>query len=116
MQAGRLRHRIVIEELAVTLDSDGDQVETWVPIGPALPAEIKPLSGRELIAAQAVQSKVATRIVMRYRPGFEPLPHQMRAVHRATVYSIEAVIPDPHSGRQWMTLQCSSGVRHVREA
>lgn len=116
MQAGRLRHRVTIEEHIVTLDSDGAQETAWVAIGSPLPAEIVPLSGRELIAAAAVQSKVSTRIVMRWRPGFEPLQHPMRAVHRGTVYSIEAVIRDPISGRHRMILQCSSGVRHVNEA
>jgi hypothetical protein len=40
----------------------------------------------------------------------------MRVVHRDTIYTIEAVIPDNHSGRHWLTLQCSSGVRHVLES
>lgn len=112
MQAGRLRHRVTVEELLVTLDSDGDQVETWAPIGPPLPAEITPLSGRDLIAAQAVNSVVTTRIKMRYRPGFKA---SMRAVHRETVYSIAAVVPDPGSGFKWVTLLCSSGAAHVNQ-
>lgn len=110
MRAGRLRHRVTIEELVVTLDSDGDQVEAWQAIGPALPAEIAPLSGRELIAAQAVNSVVTTRIVVRHRPG---LKASMRVVHRDTVYNIGAVVPDPKSGIGWVTLLCTSGAEHV---
>lgn len=114
MEPGRLRHRVTIEELVVTLDSDGGQVEDWVPMTPLLPAEITPLSGRELIAAQATQSKVATRIVLRYRPGLDKA--SMRIVHRQTIYSVEAWIPDPKSGRRWTTAMCTSGVQHVNEA
>lgn len=108
MRAGRLRHRVQFQSLVVELDSDGAQVETWVDAFPALiPAEIKALSGRALIAAQAVQSKVNTAIVVRYRTGFLP---SMRGLHRGVIYNIEAVIPDPDSGITHLSLQCSSGV------
>jgi SPP1 family predicted phage head-tail adaptor len=105
--AGRFRHRVTFEELVTTLDSDGAQDEGWVMFGGRpLPAEIVALSGRELIAAQAVNSKVTTRIRLRYRPGFNP---SMRAVHRGTTYNIEGVIPDPDSNQRFVTLICSSG-------
>lgn len=107
MNPGRLRHRVTIEQVETADDSDGMRTETWTPIGPALPAEILPLSGGELLAAATAQSKVTTRIRMRYRPGLVAL--EMRARHRDTVYTIEAVIPDPTSGTRWVTLQCSSG-------
>ena len=108
MRAGRLRHRISIEELVSGLDSDGAQEESWLPIVSRLvPAEITALSGRELIAAEATQSKVSSRIRIHYIDG---LKASMRAVHRETVYNIEAVIPDPDSMRRFVTLLCSSGV------
>lgn len=109
LPAGRLRHRVAFEELVTDLDSDGAMVPTWVPFGDGrpLPAEIVPLSGRELIAAQAVQSKVTARLRVRYRPGFTA---SMRAVHRGTIYNIEGVIPDPDSGVRFVTLLCSSSV------
>lgn len=108
MQAGRLRHLVAFDELVVDVDSDGAQVEHWIPaFGGPLSAEITALSGRELIAAQAVQSKVNTRIRVRYRPGFRA---SMRAIHRGVIYNIEAVIPDPDSGIEYVTLLTSAGV------
>jgi SPP1 family predicted phage head-tail adaptor len=108
MDPGCFRHRVTFEELITDLDSDGKMVEDWVsPFPRAISAEIMPLSGRELIASQSVQSKVSTRIKVRYRPGFKP---SMRGVHRSTIYNIEAVIPDPDSGISYLTLLCSSGV------
>lgn len=108
ISAGRLRHRMSFEEFAgIELDSDGAQVEVWLPAMEGIPAEITALSGRELIAAQAVQSKVSTRILVRYRPGFSA---KMRGLHRGVIYNIEAVIPDPESGREHLTLLCTSGV------
>jgi len=106
--AGALRHRITVEQLVVEHDSNGATVETWSDaFGRMLSAEILPLSGRELMAAQAVQSQVNTRIRLRHRPG---LAAAMRAVHRGTVYDIQAVVPDPGSGTGWVTLMCASGV------
>ncbi len=113
MEPGRLRHRVTFEELTVTQDTDGAQEESWTPLfDRPISCEIKALSGRELIAAQAVQSKVSTRIVTRYRPGFKP---SMRALHRGVVYGVEAVIPDPESGIHWVTLMCTSGLQFVNE-
>lgn len=107
LPAGRLRHRVTIEELASELDSDGAQVDSWITFGDgrALPAEISPLSARELIAAQAVHSKVTTRIRLRYRTG---ITAAMRVRHRDMVYEIEGVIPDPDSGRRFITLMTTS--------
>lgn len=106
--AGRLRHRVRVEDLVTVLDSNGASEEDWADVfGRLLPAEIKPLSGNELLAAAATQSKVTTRIVMRYRAQARA---RMRVVHRETLYNIEAVVPDPESGFTWMTLHCSTGV------
>lgn len=106
--AGALRHRGRIEQLVVELDSDGERTETWVDaFGVLLPAEIAPLSGRELVAAAAVQSKVAVRIRVRYRPGISA---SMRFLHRDVAYGIEAVTPDTGSGVGYLTLHCTQGV------
>lgn len=106
MKIGPLRHRITIEELTTSQDSDGALEEAWLPIGPPVSASIVALSGRELIAAAAVQSKVGTRITMRYRPGIKAA---QRVLHRGLIYNIDAVIPDMKSGVHSLTLQCSSG-------
>lgn len=107
MRIGRLRHRVTFEEQVTAQDEAGQPVITWVAAFPrAISADIMPLSGKELIAAQGEQSKVSSRIKVRYRPGFSS---KMRGVHRGTVYNIEAVIPDTESGVHWITLLCSSG-------
>jgi SPP1 family predicted phage head-tail adaptor len=107
MKAGRLRHRVDIQTLTIVLDSDGATEETWLSVVPKLiPARIIPLSGRELIAADAVQSKINTRIVIRYIAG---IIARMRVVHRGEIFNIESVIPDAKSGTSYLTLNCTSG-------
>jgi SPP1 family predicted phage head-tail adaptor len=108
MRAGKLRHIVDFEAKVTTLDSDGRTVETWVGVFDApLRCSVEALSGRELIAAASVNSKVNTRIVTRYKPGIEA---SQRAVLAETYFNIEAVIPDPHSRNRHVTLLCSSGV------
>lgn len=119
MQAGRLRHWLTFEDLLVTLDSDGAQVEEWVPAfqtNSRMPCDVVALSGRELLAAQATQSKVSTRIVTRYRPGFRArmrawdLDPAIAPEGQGTIYNIEAIIPDPDSRIRYVTMLASSGV------
>ncbi len=126
MRSGRLRHWLTFQVLAVDLDTEtGIQTEEWAPafdLNWRMPVDVVALSGRELIAAQSVHSKVSTRLTVRYRPGFNA---RMRAWFQdpdlvdsfgepvypmATVYNVEAVIPDPDSRRRSVTLLCSDGV------
>ena len=96
LPAGALRHRVRFEALIVDVDSHGATVEDWIdPFGRLISAEIAPLSGRELIAAQGLHSKVNARIRIRARSG---IGASMRAIHRELTYNIEAVIPDPRAG------------------
>ena len=108
IKAGKLRHLVTFQTPTVEIDSNGDATEAWTDAFGAqqISAQIEPLSGRELIAAQQVHSRVSTRITVRYRPGILP---EMRVVHRGTYYNIEAVIPDPDSGFRHVTLLCYSG-------
>lgn len=112
MDAGRLRHWLLFERLVVELDSDGAKVESWVnafDTSPTMPCEITPLSGRELMAAQAVQSVVTHRLRVRSRPGFVAALRARNPVS-GVVYNIEAVIPDPESGIRYVTMLATVGL------
>ena len=109
-RAGDMRDWLTFEDLSTEQDSDGNTDDVWVPAFPTnsrMPAQLSPLSGRELIAAQAVQSLVTCRIRMRYRAG---ITARMRARQGNFVYNILAVVPDPGSGIEFLTLLCSSGI------
>lgn len=106
MKAGQLRHIGVIEALVTTQDADSGAVqEDWQEFARVC-AHIRPLSGREFIAAQAVQAGVNTRITIRHREGVRP---SMRFRYRGTLYDIRAVLPDPTLKRH-INLICESGV------
>ncbi|AZL69206.1 phage head closure protein [Pseudomonas oryziphila] len=111
MQAGKLRHRIDIEEKTTPRDlATGEYGEPeWVARWEKCPARIEPLSARDLVAAQAAQSQATTRIVIRYRAGVLPT---MRAIYRGEVYSFEGPpLEDPKSGLEYLTILASKGVK-----
>lgn len=107
MQAGKLRHRVTIQEPVQLQDSEsGGVVPSWLDIATVW-AEVYPLSAREFISAQAEQSEVTTRITIRYRPG---ITNKHRILFRQQVFNITGVLPDPDSGMEYLTLPCSEGV------
>ena len=107
MRAGTLRHRVTLQALTETVDPDtGYRDKLWADVA-QLSADITPLSGREYIAAAASQSAVSTRITIRYWPG---VTAAMRLKQGDVLYNIEAVLPDKGSGREYLTLMCSTGV------
>lgn len=106
--AGKLRHRVSIQQKKISQNPvSGELTETWVDVWTNVPASIEALSAREYIAAQAVQSQVSARITIRFRPG---ITAAMRILHNGQIYNIQGVLPDPDSGRSWLTLPCSEGV------
>lgn len=104
----KLRHRVDFDELTHEQDSEtGNVTEVWVPVLTNVPADIIPLSGREFIAAQAIQAGVNTRVVVRY-----PLPgvtQSGRMRHGSDVYNIKTILPD-RTLRRHLSLMCESGV------
>lgn len=109
MQAGRLRHRVLLQR-AVSTQSPitGAPITQWVDVA-IVRAEVVAASAREFISAMATQSEVTTRITIRYRQG---ISNRDRILFRGKIYNIEGVLPDPVSGREYLTLPCSEGVNN----
>jgi SPP1 family predicted phage head-tail adaptor len=90
MQAGKLRHRLVIESNSPTKNSLNETVDSWSTFATVWSA-IEPLAGNERFLTQLSgdYSELTTRIRIRYRDGIN---NGMRATHRGNIYDIEAVI------------------------
>ena len=111
MQAGKLRHRIDIQEFVQVRDPETLEFgePQWITRWSKCPASVEPLSARDLVAAQAAQSQASARMVIRYRPGVLPT---MRIVYRGEPYSIEgSPLEDAKSGREYLTILASKGVK-----
>jgi SPP1 family predicted phage head-tail adaptor len=103
MQAGKLRHRITIQQLIDGQDEIGQPAQTWSDVATVW-ADIRHKSGSEAIKADQVTSTVQASIRIRYRTGINA---GMRAVHGATVYDIKSVLPDERS-REHVDLVCEA--------
>ena len=120
IEAGRLRHRIRIEQLVDLLDSNGQVIQNndtgevsraWVEVATVW-AAIEPLSAREFIQSQAIQSQITARIVIRQRDGLDA---SMRLVHLRTgradvIYNPHGFLADVESGLEYLTVPVSTGV------
>ena len=108
MRAGKLRHKVTIQAPGLTQDPvSGEMVAGWSDFA-SVWASVEPLSARDFIAAQANQSEITARIVIRYREGILPT---MRILHRGKVYAIQGALPDAKSGLEYLTIPVSEGVK-----
>ena len=104
LAAGKLRHRVTIEQPTVTQNPlTGEITEGWSTFASSIPAAIEPLSARDFIQSAAMQSEITTRITIRFITGLKP---SMRIISGATIYNIRGILPDKNSGREYITLPC----------
>lgn len=100
-----MRHRVTVEHKAETRDDYGGVTTAWSVFASSVPAAILPISGREFFAAEANQSEVSTKIVMRELAGLLP---SMRIVHNGQQYNIRAILPDATLARH-VVCMCERG-------
>lgn len=107
LAAGRLHHRITIEEPLEVVDSSGLRTKEWEVWKDRVPAHVEPLSAREFMASQAMQSGVVGKVTMRPKAG---LRADMRFLHRGQYFNLTGIIPDNNSGLEWITIPYMAGV------
>jgi SPP1 family predicted phage head-tail adaptor len=105
VKIGKLRHRIVIEQVAETQDPDGSVIETWSSFANAQ-ASIEPISGREYFAAQTTQTDMTHRINLRYIAGVKP---KMRVKFGSRIFDILSVINVGERNRE-LQLMCRESI------
>ena len=112
LEAGKLRHRVDIEQPSYTQDPfTGEPTTAWVKVHTSIPCAIEPLSVKEFLAISAEQSEVSARITLRRRDG---LTADMRLVgvcscHSGKIYNPEGWLEDLVSGREYITAPCAQG-------
>ena len=107
LEAGKLRHRIDIDDAVRVQDENGDPVVSWVPWATSIPATVEFPSGKEYFAANQIQAQVQVRFFIRYIEGVVPT---MRVRYKGVAYNLSAVLPDKDSGLSYLTLIGTAGV------
>ena len=111
LQPGKLNHRVVIQRPVQSQSlTTGAMTTTWENVATVW-AAIEPSSVREFTAASMEQSKISTRIIIRYR---DDITDEMRLYHAAkhTYYDIHGVLTDKETGYEYITLPCSTGLKY----
>lgn len=105
MQAGKLRHRVTIQQATESQDGYGEVTKTWAELVTVW-AKVHYLQGREYLQAKTVQASVNVQITMRHYAGITP---KMRAVWGSHTFDIEDVVPDDTDAR-YIVLMCTEAV------
>jgi SPP1 family predicted phage head-tail adaptor len=101
MRSGKLKNQITIQEMREVQNVYGEPETTWAVFAEPW-AAVEPLRGREFWAAQELQSRVTTRIRIRYVEGITP---KMRVLFGTRIYLINTVI-DQEEGHRETQLMC----------
>ena len=108
MRAGKLRHRVTIEQQVAGSPNQfdtGEPDEAWATFATVW-ASVRPLSGRELFLAQQAESRVEAEIEIRWITG---VTAGMRVSASGVYYNIEAII-NPEARDDRLILRCSTGL------
>lgn len=110
--AGELNRRVTVQARATTQDTYGGQDFIWTDLFTAW-ASINPMSGRELVAAQAAQSDSTHEIKMRYRSEFaNPTEVQKyRILYKARIFNVKASMNQEERNRV-VVLQAQEGLNN----
>lgn len=107
MRAGLLRHEIIIQSSTEAAGSSGDPRPRWDEVTPfaTVWASVEPLTARETILADGVNSEMTHRIQMRYLAG---LTSKHRIKFGARYFDILGVRNIDERGER-MELLCREG-------
>jgi SPP1 family predicted phage head-tail adaptor len=113
MQAGRMRHQVVIEQRSTAQDTTGAQVNTWTSLG-TFDANVSPVTGRELVTAQAIGAEISHEVTLRYDPIFaDPVAASAYRVRYGTrLFDVKGVVNDEERDRM-ITLRCTEGLSRI---
>lgn len=91
-RASNYRHRITFQKNTSTRGTTGEVVKVWA-LYATRRASVEPLSGRELFAAQQVQSETSVRIKVRYDDALAAVDvRDYQITFNSKTYDIESVI------------------------
>lgn len=105
MDVGTLRHSIrIYDKGTTTRNATGEEVPAYDKLVAEVWAAVEPLSGREWIEANQLQSGVTIRIRIRYR---DDIRAEMRVVEGTHTYHIAAPPLEQLGERRETHLMCS---------
>ncbi|EKZ6835911.1 phage head closure protein [Klebsiella pneumoniae] len=109
MHAGRLRDRVVIMNFTTIRMPDGQPVERWED-GKTIWAEVRGISGRELMSAGAEKAEATVRLWVRYRTDISSASRirVLSGAYKGDVLNVTGP-PIPGPTRTQLEILCKQG-------
>ncbi|MBO1529648.1 phage head closure protein [Psychrobacter sp. F1192] len=116
VKAGELRHRVTIQRyVSGGRDADGHLLDGEWTTHKKVYAKVTPLSTKDLLTAQAAQSEITARMMVRYKTGTS-LDTTMRVIWQGRTYAIDSLgLPDNDTGVEYTTFNLSSGAEQFKD-
>ena len=102
--AGRLRHRITIQQNTPTRDAHGGEVDSWGAVTTVW-AEISPLNGKEYFTAKQETAEITHKVRLRYNNALSGITPKMRVLFGSRTLDIESAI-NPQERNKEIILMC----------
>lgn len=112
MQAGRNRHQVMIQNAVMVRSPSGQPKQEWRDSSNPVWAEVKGISGRELIASGAEKAEATVRVWMRYRTDINAASrlHVLTGPFRGQMLEVTGPpVPDEKGSR--LEILCKQGVK-----
>lgn len=109
MDIGRFNKRITLQMRSSTLDSYGQEINSWSDVATVW-ANIKHVSGREKLKAGQVDSVLTHTVAVRYNPNFTP-PRTVdawRISYDGRYFNITSAMNINESGK-YIIFDCTEG-------
>ena len=88
IEAGKLRQSVVLQKRIEVRDRQGGVTESWLTLGHRW-ASITPLSGRELLNAEQLETDITHRVVMRWE---EKITNKHRLFMDGRIFNFQSVL------------------------
>ena len=98
---GSMRHRVSLEAPLRTGTEGGAAVVSWQLVA-GMFAQVRPVTGREIVTADGTAARVTHEVVIRHRDGVRA---EMRFLEGTRVLEIRAVL-DLEGRRRWLKCLC----------
>ena len=110
MQAGQLRHSVILQSPTGTLDSVGERSTTWTDVA-TVRASVEPLSGREEFLAAQRQATTTHRVTVRYATQISAIDASWRVKFGDRVFTIDEPPRNELEKNRQIVLLCTEGRR-----
>ncbi len=112
MNAGKLRHRILIQRPVDSGDSVTDDIPDYQDVA-WRSAEVRPVTAKEIFAAQGFVGQLDVMVTIRYEPPFDDMNNTWRLWAQNRKLGIVGKL-NPNMGDRWLKIVTTADQSDIR--